>query len=223
MAQGQAAPWLLSYRSDAASHRHLQILRRSGRARRSQPARQAGHARGPRGTQRRRQDHPTASHRRRDVARRGRDQCAQRPAHRLPASGDRGDRPPRGHRRGAGFASGCPFGGASHGRTGRAAQPCLRRRERRPRPRGAADAGRPTAGAAGVDPDELLRELGAIQTAFESAHGYELETRAQTILRGMGFRERRLRPAYRRALRGLADAGRPGSSSPGAARPPPHG
>jgi ATP-binding cassette subfamily F protein 3 len=44
-------------------------------------------------------------------------------------------------------------------------------------------------GAAGVDPDELLRELGAIQTAFESAHGYELEARAQTILRGMGFRE----------------------------------
>ena len=29
--------------------------------------------------------------------------------------------------------------------------------------------------------------MGALQTAFESAHGYELETRAQTILRGMGF------------------------------------
>ena len=43
---------------------------------------------------------------------------------------------------------------------------------------------------AGADPDELLRELGAIQTAFESANGYELETRAQSILRGMGFRER---------------------------------
>ncbi len=41
----------------------------------------------------------------------------------------------------------------------------------------------------GVDPDELLREMGALQTAFEDAHGYELETRAQTILRGMGFRE----------------------------------
>jgi ATP-binding cassette subfamily F protein 3 len=38
-------------------------------------------------------------------------------------------------------------------------------------------------------PDELLHELGALQTAFENAHGYELETRAQTILRGMGFQE----------------------------------
>jgi ATP-binding cassette subfamily F protein 3 len=54
----------------------------------------------------------------------------------------------------------------------------------------------PGAGVAGVegesedaDPDELLRELGAVQTSFESAHGYELEARAQTILRGMGFRE----------------------------------
>jgi ATP-binding cassette subfamily F protein 3 len=44
-------------------------------------------------------------------------------------------------------------------------------------------------GAASVDPEELLKELGALQTAFESAQGYELETRAQTILRGMGFRE----------------------------------
>jgi ATP-binding cassette subfamily F protein 3 len=41
----------------------------------------------------------------------------------------------------------------------------------------------------GADTDELLRELGAVQTAFESVHGYELETRAQTILRGMGFQE----------------------------------
>jgi len=40
-----------------------------------------------------------------------------------------------------------------------------------------------------ADPDELLHELGTLQTAFENAHGYELETRAQTILRGMGFRE----------------------------------
>jgi ATP-binding cassette subfamily F protein 3 len=40
-----------------------------------------------------------------------------------------------------------------------------------------------------ADPEELLRELGALQTAFESVHGYELETRAQTILRGMGFCE----------------------------------
>ena len=43
--------------------------------------------------------------------------------------------------------------------------------------------------ASTVDADELLDELGALQTAFESAHGYELESRAQTILRGMGFRE----------------------------------
>jgi ATP-binding cassette, subfamily F, member 3 len=41
----------------------------------------------------------------------------------------------------------------------------------------------------GHDPEELLHELGALQTAFENAHGYELEARAQTILRGMGFRE----------------------------------
>jgi ATP-binding cassette, subfamily F, member 3 len=37
--------------------------------------------------------------------------------------------------------------------------------------------------------EELLHELGALQTAFENAHGYELETRAQSILRGMGFRD----------------------------------
>ena len=40
-----------------------------------------------------------------------------------------------------------------------------------------------------ADPEELLRELGSLQTAYENAHGYELETRAQTILRGMGFRD----------------------------------
>lgn len=44
-------------------------------------------------------------------------------------------------------------------------------------------------GADDVDPEELLRELGALQTAFESAHGYELEARAQSILRGMGFND----------------------------------
>ncbi|NLE10420.1 MAG: ABC-F family ATP-binding cassette domain-containing protein, partial [Actinobacteria bacterium] len=43
--------------------------------------------------------------------------------------------------------------------------------------------------AARRDPEELLRELGALQTAFESVHGYELESRAQTILRGMGFKD----------------------------------
>ena len=51
---------------------------------------------------------------------------------------------------------------------------------------GATETGRPEP-AHGAD--ELLHELGALQTAFENAHGYELETRAQTILRGMGFRE----------------------------------
>ena len=40
-----------------------------------------------------------------------------------------------------------------------------------------------------VDPEKLLGELGALQTAFESARGYELETRAQAILRGMGFKD----------------------------------
>ncbi len=40
-----------------------------------------------------------------------------------------------------------------------------------------------------ADVDALLHEMGALQTAFENAHGYELETRAQTILRGMGFKE----------------------------------
>ena len=55
---------------------------------------------------------------------------------------------------------------------------------------GAAPAGASTGEAADrVDPEQLLQELGALQTAFESVHGYELETRAQTILRGMGFRE----------------------------------
>ena len=39
------------------------------------------------------------------------------------------------------------------------------------------------------DTDELLHEMGTLQTAFESAQGYELEARAQTILRGMGFKE----------------------------------
>jgi ATP-binding cassette subfamily F protein 3 len=41
--------------------------------------------------------------------------------------------------------------------------------------------------ALGDDPDELLRELGALQTAFENAHGYELEGKAQAVLRGVGF------------------------------------
>jgi len=39
------------------------------------------------------------------------------------------------------------------------------------------------------DPAALLHEMGVLQTAFENAHGYELETRAQSILRGMGFKE----------------------------------
>jgi ATP-binding cassette subfamily F protein 3 len=44
-------------------------------------------------------------------------------------------------------------------------------------------------GTPSADPEALLAELGALQTAFESVHGYELESRAQTILRGMGFRD----------------------------------
>ena len=40
-----------------------------------------------------------------------------------------------------------------------------------------------------ADADHLLHEMGALQTAFENAHGYELEARAQSILRGMGFKE----------------------------------
>jgi ATP-binding cassette subfamily F protein 3 len=44
-------------------------------------------------------------------------------------------------------------------------------------------------GAGTADPEALLHELGALQTAFENVHGYELETRAQTILRGMGFKD----------------------------------
>ena len=43
--------------------------------------------------------------------------------------------------------------------------------------------------AQSADADALLHELGSLQTAFESAHGYELEARAQAILRGMGFSE----------------------------------
>ena len=44
-------------------------------------------------------------------------------------------------------------------------------------------------GTPAADPEELLEEMGALQTAFEDVHGYELESRAQTILRGMGFRD----------------------------------
>ncbi len=44
-------------------------------------------------------------------------------------------------------------------------------------------------GASTEDADTLMRELGALQTAFEHAHGYALESRAQAILRGMGFRD----------------------------------
>ena len=39
------------------------------------------------------------------------------------------------------------------------------------------------------DAEHLLHEMGALQTAFENAHGYELEAQAQSILRGMGFKE----------------------------------
>jgi ATP-binding cassette subfamily F protein 3 len=44
-------------------------------------------------------------------------------------------------------------------------------------------------GTTSADPEKLLEELGALQTAFEDVHGYELESRAQSILRGMGFRD----------------------------------
>jgi ATP-binding cassette subfamily F protein 3 len=44
-------------------------------------------------------------------------------------------------------------------------------------------------GTPAEDPEKLLEELGVVQTVFEDVHGYELESRAQTILRGMGFRE----------------------------------
>ncbi len=44
-------------------------------------------------------------------------------------------------------------------------------------------------GTSVADPEALLVELGALQTKFESAHGYELEGRAQSILRGMGFQD----------------------------------
>ena len=54
---------------------------------------------------------------------------------------------------------------------------------------GGGSSGEITGDAGVVDPEALLHELGALQTSFESVHGYELETRAQTILRGMGFRE----------------------------------
>jgi ATP-binding cassette subfamily F protein 3 len=40
-----------------------------------------------------------------------------------------------------------------------------------------------------ADAEHLLHEMGALQTAFENANGYELEAQAQSILRGMGFKE----------------------------------
>ena len=44
-------------------------------------------------------------------------------------------------------------------------------------------------GGSAEDADALMHELGTLQTAFEHANGYELESRAQSILRGMGFRD----------------------------------
>ncbi len=43
--------------------------------------------------------------------------------------------------------------------------------------------------APAADAEHLLHEMGALQTAFENAQGYELEAKAQSILRGMGFKE----------------------------------
>ncbi|HZK48827.1 MAG TPA: ABC-F family ATP-binding cassette domain-containing protein [Thermoleophilia bacterium] len=44
-------------------------------------------------------------------------------------------------------------------------------------------------GDSSEDADALMNELGSLQTAFEHAEGYELESRAQSILRGMGFND----------------------------------
>ena len=45
------------------------------------------------------------------------------------------------------------------------------------------------AGPGAHDPDALLEEMGHLQTAFEAAQGYELEARAQSILRGVALRD----------------------------------
>ncbi|NLT35747.1 MAG: ABC-F family ATP-binding cassette domain-containing protein [Gaiellales bacterium] len=43
----------------------------------------------------------------------------------------------------------------------------------------------------------LLREMGDMQHAFEAAHGFEVEARAQAVLRGMAFKEEDFgRPIY---------------------------
>ena len=51
------------------------------------------------------------------------------------------------------------------------------------------DGGNGAASAEEQDAEDVLAELGSLQTAFEAAHGYELEARAQSIARGMGFGE----------------------------------
>ena len=46
---------------------------------------------------------------------------------------------------------------------------------------------------AAATPEEsraLLREMAELQTAFETSDGYEIESRAETVLRGMGFKDR---------------------------------
>ena len=37
--------------------------------------------------------------------------------------------------------------------------------------------------------EQMLHEMGGLQTAFEAAEGYELEARAESILRGVGFKD----------------------------------
>ncbi len=46
---------------------------------------------------------------------------------------------------------------------------------------------------AAATPEEsraLLREMAELQTAFETSDGYEIESRAETVLRGMGFKDK---------------------------------
>jgi ATP-binding cassette, subfamily F, member 3 len=50
----------------------------------------------------------------------------------------------------------------------------------------AAERGEPNAAE---ESERLLQEMGSLQTAFEAADGYELEGRAQSILRGMAFHD----------------------------------
>ena len=61
--------------------------------------------------------------------------------------------------------------------------------ERRLQELGEAIGGCAAGGGDGKDVNELLREMAILQESFEAAGGYDLESRAETILRGMGFAE----------------------------------